>query len=274
MHNEQKRLVYMISDGTGITVESLSNSLMSQFQSIQFEKKIFPFVDSVQKIKAICEEIDQSYAENKLKPLVFMTMVNPEMGDCLKKSAACVFDLFATFLSPLEAELGIKASDTVGLAHTANTANYDQRIDAVNYALAYDDGMKLNGYERADIILIGVSRSGKTPTCLYMALQFGVFAANYPFTLDELSLHHLPDTLQPFRKKLYGLTIDPARLQGIRSERRPNSPYASVEQCRQEVREAEMLYQNEKIPYIDSTYFSIEEIAAKIMAITKVQRRI
>ena len=274
MSDAQKRVVYMISDGTGITVESLSNSLMSQFQSIQFEKKIFPFVDTLPKIDAICKEIEQCHAQNGLRPLVFMTLVNPEIGECLKKSAACVFDLFATFLAPLEAELGIKASDTVGLAHAANTANYDQRIDAVNYALAYDDGMKLNGYEQADIILVGVSRSGKTPTCLYMALQYGVFAANYPFTLDELSHHQLPAILQPFRSKLYGLTIDPVRLQGIRSERRPNSAYASFEQCRQEVREAELLYQNEKIPYIDSTHFSIEEIAAKIMAITKVQRRI
>lgn len=274
MNKEYKRVVYMISDGTGITVESLSNSLMSQFQSIEFEKKIFPFVDTVEKVNAICEELEECYKQNGLRPLVFMTLVNPEIGVCLKSSVACVFDLFSTFLSPLEEELGIKASDTIGLAHAANSANYDQRIDAVNYALAYDDGMKFDGYERADIILVGVSRSGKTPTCLYMALQYAVFAANYPFTLDELSYHQLPAILQPFRSKLYGLTIDPIRLQGIRSERRPNSPYASFEQCRQEVREAELLYQNEKIPYVDSTHFSIEEIAAKIMAITKVQRRI
>lgn len=274
MSNDSIRVVYMISDGTGITVESLSNSLMSQFQSVHFEKKIFPFVDTMPKINAICEELEDYYVKNGVRPLVFMTMVNPEIAECVKTTKACIFDLFSTFLSPLEEELGIKASDMVGLAHAANSANYDQRIDAVNYALAYDDGMKLEGYEQADIILVGVSRSGKTPTCLYMALQFGVFAANYPFTLDELSYHKLPAILQPFRSKLYGLTIDPVRLQGIRSERRPNSAYASLEQCRQEVREAELLYQNEKIPYIDSTHFSIEEIAAKIMAITKVQRRI
>lgn len=274
MNNATKRMVYMISDGTGITVESLSNSLMSQFQSVKFEKKVFPFVDTIPKITAICDEIEQYYVTSGLRPLVFMTLVNPEIGACIQTTPACVFDLFATFLSPLEEELGVKASDTVGLAHAVNIANYDQRIDAVNYALAYDDGMKLDGYEQGDIILVGVSRCGKTPSCLYMALQYGVFAANYPFTLDELSRHQLPATLQAFRGKLFGLTIDPLRLQCIRSERRPNSAYSSFEQCRQEVTEAELLYQREKIPYLDSTHFSIEEIAAKIMASAKIQRRI
>ncbi|HVT62423.1 MAG TPA: pyruvate, water dikinase regulatory protein [Legionellaceae bacterium] len=269
-----KRMVYMISDGTGLTVESLSNSLISQFETIHFEKKVFPFVDSIPKIEAICNEIKQYEATSSQKPLVFMTLVDAEIGAYLKNTSACVFDLFATFLGPLEDELGIKASDTVGRTHAADNDRYEQRIDAVNYALAYDDGIKIHGYELADIILIGVSRCGKTPTCLYMALQFGIFAANYPFTLDELSSFQLPSALQPFRSKLFGLTIDPIRLQSIRSERRPNTPYASFEQCRQEVSEIEQLYHREKIPFLDSTHFSIEEIATKILATAKIKRRL
>ncbi len=270
-----KRCVYMISDGTGITVESLSHSLMSQFESITFEKKVYPFVDSMPKINSICAEIQHYYASHAVKPLVFMTLVNPKIRACLKQTNACVFDLFDTFLSPLEAELGIKASDTVGRAHAlADNARYDERIDAVNFSLAYDDGVKLEGYERADIILVGVSRCGKTPSCLYMALQFGVFAANYPFTLDDLDKHSLPAVLKPYRSKLFGLTIDPMRLQSIRKERRPNTPYSSIEQCRCEVREVEALYQRERIQFLDSTHFSIEEIATKIMSIVKVKRRI
>ncbi len=270
----KKRTVFMISDGTGITVESLSNSLMSQFESIQFEKKVFPFADSIAKIEVICSEIEHFAANSALKPLVFMTLVNPAIGACIKETSACVFDLFDTFLLPLEEELGIKASDTVGRAHAVDSASYDQRIDAVNYALAYDDGIKIHGYEQADMVLVGVSRCGKTPSCLYMALQFGIFAANYPFTMDELSNHQLPEILQPFRAKLFGLTIDPLRLQSIRSERRPNTAYSSFEQCRREVQEAELMYQREKIPYLDSTHFSIEEIATKIMSIAKIKRRI
>lgn len=274
MASIKKRLVFMISDGTGLTVESLSHSLMSQFESVEFEKKIYPFVDTIAKVQVICDEIEHYCAKSALRPLVFMTLVNPEISACLKASSACVFDLFDTFLSPMEEELGIKASDTVGRAHAADNASYHQRIDAVNYALTYDDGMKIDGYEQADIILVGVSRCGKTPSCLYMALQFGAFAANYPFTMDELSRHQLPAILQPFRAKLFGLTIDPVRLQSIRSERRPNTAYASFEQCRCEVREAESLYQHEKIPFLDSTYFSIEEIATKIMSSAQIQRRI
>lgn len=269
-----KRAVFMISDGTGITVESLGNSLLTQFESVEFEKKFFPFADTLDKIGFICDEIQQYSDNNALRPLVFMTLVNPEIRACLKKTSACVFDLFDTFLSPLELELGIKASDTVGRAHAADTERYDHRIDAVNYALAYDDGIKIQGYEHADIILVGVSRCGKTPSCLYMALQFGVFAANYPFTVDELSEHHLPKILQPYRAKLFGLTIDPVRLQSIRTERRPNTPYSSAEQCRREVREVELMYQRERVPYLDSTHFSIEEISTKIMSIVNVKRRI
>jgi len=274
VNNMQKRTVFMISDGTGITVESLSNSLLSQFESIVFETKVYPFVDSIETVQAICIEIEEYAKHSPQKPLVFMTLVNPAISACIKATAACVFDLFDTFLLPLEEELGTQASDTIGLAHAAKSMTYARRIDAVNYSLAYDDGMKISDYEQADIILVGVSRCGKTPTCLYMALQFGVFAANYPLSMDELSIHKLPEILQRFRTKLFGLTIDPERLQSIRFERRPNTPYSSFEQCRAEVREALLLYQREKIPHLDSTHFSIEEITAKIMSISKITRRI
>ncbi|MDP3562028.1 MAG: pyruvate, water dikinase regulatory protein [Legionellaceae bacterium] len=268
-----KRSVFMISDGTGITVESLSNSLLSQFESISFEKQIFPFIDTEQKAEQVCAKINQATGDQK--PLVFMTLVNPVLCEVIKKSSACVFDLFDTFLSPLEIELGTKASDTVGRAHAvANNERYTLRIDAVNYALAYDDGIKIKGYEQADVILIGVSRCGKTPSCLYMALQFGVFAANYPFTDDDLSGYRLPEALRAYKSKLFGLTIDPQRLQQIRTERRPNTPYSSAEQCRREVSNVEIMYKEEGIPYINSTTFSIEEIATKVMSIVKIERKI
>lgn len=270
-----KRFVFMISDGTGITVESLSSSLLSQFESIEFEKQVFPFVDSMQKAELLCSKINASYENTANKPLVFMTLVNPELCEVIKQSSACVFDLFDTFLAPLEIELGTKASDTVGRAHAvADDERYGLRIDAVNYALAYDDGIKIKGYENADIILIGVSRCGKTPSCLYMALQFGVFAANYPFTDEDLSGYRLPEILRPYKDKLFGLTIDPQRLQHIRTERCPNTTYSSSEQCRREVLDVELMYKHEGIPYINSTSFSIEEIATKVMSIVKIERKI
>ncbi len=270
-----KRTVFMISDGTGITVESLSNSLLTQFEGIEFEKKNIPYTDSIEKAEAVVSQINRIYTETGIKPLAFMTLVNPDISTIISLSSACVFDLFSTFLAPLETELGIKSSDTVGRAHgLANSKAYDQRIEAVNYALAYDDGVKLRGYENADIILVGVSRSGKTPSCLYMALQFGVFAANYPFTDDDLSYFHLPSALKPYKNKLFGLTIDPQRLQNIRSERRPNTQYSSAEQCRIEVAEVEAMYKRENIQFLNSTWYSVEEIATKILAISGIPRRI
>ncbi|HRD68646.1 MAG TPA: pyruvate, water dikinase regulatory protein [Legionella sp.] len=270
-----KRYVFMLSDGTGITAETLGNSLITQFENIAFEKYTLPYIDSIQKAEHVVERINHAYDEQGIKPLVFMTLVNPEIRKAVQKANACIFDLFSTFIGPLEKELNEKSSYTVGRTHgVANDKSYTHRIEAVEYALSHDDGVKTRGYDKADIILIGVSRCGKTPSCLYMALQYGILAANYPFTDDDLAGFHLPEVLRPFKNKLFGLTIDTHRLQQIRSERRPNSQYASLEQCRLEVTEVEAMYQKEKIPYLNSTKFSIEEIATKVLATSGLQRKI
>lgn len=269
-----KRSVYMISDGTAITVESLGNSLLTQFEMIKFEKKIFPFVNSDEKLDNICAKINLDYESTSIKPLVFMTLVDPNRSEKVKNTNACVFDLFESFLSQIEQELGVTASDTVGMAHSvASKEKYNLRIDAVNYALAYDDGIKLSGYDKADIILIGVSRCGKTPSCLYMALQFGIFAANYPLTEDNLVNYKLPEALRAYKNKLFGLTIDADRLCNIRKERRPDTKYASISQCRRELSDVELMYKNERIPYINSTSFSIEEIATRVMSDVQLERK-
>jgi regulator of PEP synthase PpsR (kinase-PPPase family) len=270
-----KRFAFMISDGTGITAEYLGNSLVSQFEQIEFEKQTIPYIDTIEKAEAVVTKLNECYKESGSKPLVFMTLVNPEISSYIQNSNACVLDLFNTFLAPLEQELHIKSSYTVGRTHgVANNKAYNQRIEAVNYALAHDDGVKTQDYNKAEIILIGVSRCGKTPSCLYMALQFGILAANYPFTEDEISFLELPERLRPYKSKLFGLTIDPQRLQHIRSERRPNSQYSSHEQCRLEVAEVESMYKKENIPYLNSTRYSIEEIATKIMAASGLKRKI
>lgn len=270
-----KRSVFMISDGTGITVESLGNSLLTQFEGVEFERRVIPYIDSINKSEAVIEQINKDYAQTGIKPLAFITFINADISQHIAQANACVFDLFNTFLGPLEKELGIKSSDTVGRAHgVADSKSYDLRIDAVNYALTYDDGVKLRGYDQADIIMVGVSRCGKTPSCLYMALQFGVFAGNYPFTDDDLDNFRLPDSLRPYKNKLFGLTIDPERLQHIRTARRPNTQYSSLDQCRIEVSEVESMYRKEGIPFINSTRYSVEEIATKVMSITGLPRRI
>lgn len=270
-----KRHAYMISDGTGITVESLGDSLMTQFENIRFEKKTIPYVDTLEKAEAVVKELNTCQETTGHPPIAFITLVNPEISARIKQANACVLDLFSTFVGPLETELGTKSSYTVGRTHSvANKATYDHRIEAINYALAHDDGIKIKGYTEADIILIGVSRCGKTPSCLYMALQFGILAANYPFTQDDITHFELPELLRPYKSKLFGLTIDPQRLEHIRTERRPNSQYASTEQCRREVAEVENMFRREKIPFLNSTRYSIEEIVTKIMAAANLKRKI
>lgn len=270
-----KRYVFILSDGTGITAEALASSLMTQFENTSFETTTLPYIDSVEKANHIVAQINESSRQHGIKPLVFMTLVNPLLSACIKTADASIFDLFSTFISPLEHELQEKSSYTVGRTHgVADDTIYTHRIEAVDYAIMHDDGIKTRGYEKADIILIGVSRCGKTPTCLYMALQYGILAANYPFTEEDLLGFQLPPMLKPYKNKLFGLTIDVQRLQHIRFERRPNSKYASSEQCRLEVAEVEAMYRKENIPFINSTKYSIEEIATKILATSGLQRRI
>jgi len=269
------RHVYMVSDGTGITAESLGNSLLSQFETVPFEKLTLPYIDNIEKAQTVLKQLQVAYETTGEKPIVFLTSVNPEVSACLKEANACILDLFNTFLSPLESELSLKSSYTVGRTHSvSNTKSYDHRIEAVNYSLAHDDGVKIKEYDKADIVLLGVSRSGKTPSCLYMALQFGILAANYPLTDEELSKLRLPESLKPFKSKLFGLAIDPVRLHQIRSERRPDTRYSSIEQCRVEISEVVEMYKKENIPFLDSTRYSIEEIATKIMAAANIKRKI
>lgn len=269
-----KRHVYMISDGTGITAEAFGNSLTTQFAGIPFEKLTIPYIDTLEKANNMVQRINESFVQTGIKPLIFMTLVNPELAETIKKSNACIFDLFSTFIGPLEQELGTKSSYAVGLSHgVLNDKSYTLRIEAVDFALTHDDGVRTLGYEKADIILIGVSRCGKTPSCLYLALQFGILAANYPFTEEDIIGFHLPESLKPYKHKLFGLTIDATRLHRIRSERRQNSQYASKEQCRLEVSEIEAMYRYENIPFLDSTTYSVEEIATKIVAASGIKRK-
>lgn len=270
-----KRHAFMISDGTGITAENLGNSLITQFGDIEFEKQTIPYVDSVEKAEKVVQRLNDCYKETGIKPLLFITLINPDIVNVIKNAHASIFDLFNTFLDPLEKELKTKSSYTVGRTHAvSNIESYSERIDAIDYTLSHDDGIKAGDYSRADIILIGVSRCGKTPSCLYMALHFGILAANYPFTEEDLINFKLPEVLRPYKQKLFGLTIDLERLRQIRNERRPNSRYASAEQCNREIIEVEAMYRKENIHYLNSTRFSIEEIATKVLSITGIKRKL
>jgi [pyruvate, water dikinase]-phosphate phosphotransferase / [pyruvate, water dikinase] kinase len=260
------RQVFYVSDGTGITAETIGHSLLTQFVGVEFRTYRMPFVDTVEKAHKAAERIRLAGEQSGLRPIVVNTVVDSTLSGALVESGALMLDVFAPFIAPMEDELGVPRRPTVGRAHgMVDVSEYEARINATNYALSHDDGIDLD-YREADLILVGVSRSGKTPTCLYLALQFGVKAANYPFTEDDLEGGQLPPKLRPHRRKLFGLTIDPERLRQVREARRPGSRYARIEQCRLEVTAAEQLFRQEGISSLSTTHTSIEEIASKILS--------
>lgn len=264
---------YYISDSTAITAEVFGHALLSLFP-VEFEHLTFPFVETEQHAQEIVENISRSFKNSGQRPLVFYTIVNPKISTIISQSPGINYDFLTQYLSPLEKIIGVPSKPEQQRTHSIHEKTYDLRINAVNFALANDDGANMKDYHNADIILVGVSRSGKTPTSLYLALQFGIKAANYPFTEDDMEdTLRLPPMLKRFKEKLFGLTITTERLHAIRSERKANSRYASKAQCRTELREVENLYRKEKIPFINSTTFSVEEISAKILAITGIQRK-
>lgn len=269
-----KRSVFYISDSTGITAETMGHSLLAQFDGFDFDETVLPFVDTPERAQAAVERINQAAARDGAAPIIFDTIIDQQIRAQIAASNGVLLDIFSAYLTRLEQLLATKSNFAVGRPHTASAEqSYNRRIEAVNYALENDDGARINRYDQAQLILIGVSRSGKTPTCLYLAMQHGLFVANYPLTEEDLELGHMPKALQPHRQKLYGLTIDPVRLAAIRNERRANSRYASLSQCEDEVRMALALLQRNQIRHIDSTHTSIEEIAAKILADTGLRER-
>ncbi len=269
-----KRTAFFISDGTGITSEALGHSLLAQFDSIEFEQITLPYIDNIEKASEAVQRINAQAESDGVRPLIFDTVVNKSIREIIANSNAFKIDVFSSFLKPLETELEAASNYSVGKSRGIVESNrYKDRIDSVNFAIDNDDGARTKQYTNADIILVGVSRCGKTPTCLYMAMQFGIRAANYPLTEEDMEFNKLPAVLEEYKHKLYGLTIDPFQLAAIRHERRPNSRYASLDQCDFEVRAVEKLFKKLNIPSINTTNFSIEEISTRVMAHAGLERK-
>lgn len=261
------RTVFFVSDGTGITAETFGNSILAQFSAKPRHVRR-PFIDTPERAWQVVQEINTTSEREGKRSIVFITLVSDEVREIVTgdQCRGLVLDMFRTFVEPLESEFGMKSNHRVGrFSDAAKSQQYTDRIEAINFSLAHDDGQSARNLEQADVILVGVSRSGKTPTSLYLAMQHGIKAANYPLIPEDFERGKLPASLAPYKRKCFGLTIDPERLRDIRNERRPGSKYASLENCRYEVNEAEAMMRREGISWLSSTHKSIEEIATTIL---------
>ena len=272
---ENIRTAFFISDGTAITAETLGRAILSQFASVPFETRVLPYVDNLERAEHAVEQINIAYQRDGLLPLVFDTIVSPEIREKINSAHSCNLDMYEGLIGRVAEETGVEPDGHSGHAHdNVDSETYKERIDAVHFALDNDDGARTRHYHAADIILIGVSRSGKTPTSLYLALQFGIRAANYPLTEEDLSHNNLPKALREHKDKLFGLIIDTDRLVKIRQERRAGSRYSSYQQCQQEQRAIQGIYTSQGIPSLDVSEMSVEEIATRILQMTGLKRRI
>ena len=267
MNNKKsKRSVFYVSDRTGKTAESLGQSLLSQFDGVDFSDKTFAFVITEMEASFVAGEIQQEYEESGVQPIVFSTLVNDDLQQFISATDACVISLFNSFIEPLEKSLEIKSSHTIGKPHEEfGDEDYKKQMDAIDFTLKNDDGIRVNLFDKADVILVGVSRSAKTPTCLYLAMHFSLKAANYPLTDDDLDNDKLPEFLLPYLNKIAGLTIRADQLSAIRQQRRPNTAYATLKKCQYEVKRAELMMDKAGLFILDSTAMSIEEIAVNIV---------
>ena len=270
-----KRSVFFVSDGTAITAETLGHSLLAQFPNVDFDIHIIPYISSEEAATNVVAEINLRAQQDGQKPLVFDTLVDPYVRDIINTANAINLDVFEGLISKLSEELGTPPTTLVGQTHAVtDSESYKARIDAVHFALDNDDGARTRHYDKADLILIGVSRSGKTPTSIYLSLQFGIRVANYPLTEEDLDDNRLPAVLRAHKQKLFGLMIDAERLVAIRSERKANSRYASFSQCQMELRAIEGIYISEGIKYLNVSVMSIEEISTRVLQMTGLKRRI
>ncbi len=262
----QKRSVFYVSDRTGKTAESLGQSLLSQFDGIEFTDKTYAFVSTEIEAHFVASEINKNAETTGQQPIVFSTLVNDEIQAFISATDACVISLFNAFIEPLEISLHAKSSHTIGKAHEPfGNEDYKKQMDAIDFTLKNDDGIRTNLFDQADVILVGVSRSAKTPTCLYLAMHFSIKAANYPLTDDDMENDELPGFLLPYLDKIVGLTIRADQLSAIRQQRRPNTTYATLKKCQYEIKRAETMMEKAGLFVLDSTAMSVEEIAVNLV---------
>lgn len=263
------RQVFFVSDHTGVTAEVLGHSLLARFDHLDIETATRPFINNAERATELVAE----FGRLSRPPIVFSTITDPSVRSILSPGADTHLDLFEPFMTQLESSLGQRAESRIGAAHgIRDLGRYQARIDAVEFSLTTDDGSNVKRYDNADVVLIGVSRVGKSPTSLYLAMTYGVRAANFPLVEEDLETDSLPSALLDHRARLFGLTINPARLHELRTKRSPGTGYASLERCEHEVNRAERLYRRHNLPFLETTNVSVEELASQVLQRANLER--
>ncbi|MEZ0165165.1 pyruvate, water dikinase regulatory protein [Kineococcus sp. LSe6-4] len=259
------RAVFFVSDSTGITAETLGGALLSNFPAVRFARRTTPFVASRAAAEQVVRDVVGA-AGRGLAPILFTTIRDPVVREVLRSAPAVRIDLLSGYLTELEQALGTTASEQLsGFHRVGDTEAYFARMRAVEYAIEHDDGQSYRALGSADVVIVAPSRCGKTPTTMYLALQHGLQVANYPLTDEDFPADGLPTVLAPLADRCFGLTTTALRLSQVRHERRPDSRYASLAQCSLELRRAEQLYRRHRIPYVNSSTKSVEEMSAVIL---------
>jgi [pyruvate, water dikinase]-phosphate phosphotransferase / [pyruvate, water dikinase] kinase len=257
--------VFFLSDSTGITAETMGNALLIQFPSLRFERRLIPFISTVEEARRVVSILDVA-AAGPVTPLAFSTTALEEVRQELLRTTCPLIDFFDLHMERVESILRVKGIRVAARLHgMGDVQRYNARMAAVEYAIEHDDGQSMRALDKADVILVAPSRCGKTPTTMYLALQHGIFVANYPLVDEDFEIAELPRPVRELRDRCFGMTTTPARLSQIRNARRPNSRYASLEQCSYELRQAEAMYRNHHLPVINSSAKSVEEMSTVIL---------
>ena len=261
--------LYLVSDATGTTLQGLARAALSQFDSINPVERFWPMIRSEMQLDRAITDI-KKHPGPVLFTFVDKTLRRKLQAACAELDVPCM-PVLDPILRTMSSYLGLQSKGVPGLQHSLDEAYFD-RIDAVDFALSYDDGRNLDGLEEADVILVGVSRTSKTPTCIFLARR-GIRAANIPLVPNV----PFPEKITEFKKPLIiGLTESPKRLENLRRSRLQagedykhydHNDYLDLEHIEEEIRKARRLFTKNKWPVIDVTRKSVEETTAEIYAL-------
>lgn len=263
--------VYYVSGSTALLAEDVGKALLCQFQEISFNEEKIPFI----KTRAAAEKAMKHILEQSggVRPLVFCTIMDAGIKKILDSPEVEFFDVFGNVLDRLENCLETKALRVPGYSRNIDDITLAKRVEAIHFSIEHDDGTRSREYDEAEVILLGVSRSGKTPVSVYLATHMGIKSANFPLTSEHLDSYELPPEIVRNRKKVVGLMTSPGLLHKIREQRYSGSTYAKLSTCATELNQAKEIYLRYGIQSLETDGKSIEETSVQVTQLVDIPRK-